>query len=162
MKLRKALDKAKKIREGSSQPETQEKQRFEEEIPTDDWRQPVYSQSTQIELSTEAVIENRCVCMEPDSPEIDCYKVLRTRIQQMTQAKGWNTVMITSPRSGNGKTLTAINLALTEAAFFVDQQNFPILDHEHQGRPLPWLPGFPVDISQRHLQPFGPVRHAPP
>lgn len=140
MKLRKALDKAKKNREGSSQPEMPEKERFQEEIPTDDWRQPVYSQSTQIELSTEAVIENRCVCMEPDSPEIDCYKVLRTKIQQMTQEKGWNTVMITSPRSGDGKTLTAINLALTFSKTF--NQTILLVDCDLRKQDVHKLLGF--------------------
>jgi hypothetical protein len=28
---------------------------------------------------------------------------LRTQIQQLTQQKGWNTVMITSPQPGEGK-----------------------------------------------------------
>jgi non-specific protein-tyrosine kinase len=113
MKLRKALEKAKKNREGASPPDIQEEVIVKEEMPTDEWRPPVYSQSAQIELNTETVLDNRCVCVEPDAPELDCYKVLRTKIQQMTQQKGWNTVMITSPRSGVGKTLTAINLALT-------------------------------------------------
>ncbi len=140
MKLRKALDKARKNREGSSQTEMPEKERFKEEIPTDDWRQPVYSQSTQIELSTEAVIENRCVCMEPDSPEIDCYKVLRTKIQQMTQEKGWNTVMITSPRSGDGKTLTAINLALTFSKTF--NQTILLVDCDLRKQDVHKLLGF--------------------
>lgn len=140
MKLRKALDKARKNREGSSQTEMPEKERFQEEIPTDDWRQPVYSQSTQIELSTEAVIENRCVCMEPDSPEIDCYKVLRTKIQQMTQEKGWNTVMITSPRSGDGKTLTAINLALTFSKTF--NQTILLVDCDLRKQDVHKLLGF--------------------
>ncbi|MBE9544760.1 MAG: polysaccharide biosynthesis tyrosine autokinase [Proteobacteria bacterium] len=140
MKLRKALDKARKNREGSSQTEMPEKERFKEEIPTDDWRQPVYSQSTQIELSTEAVIENRCVCIEPDSPEIDCYKVLRTKIQQMTQEKGWNTVMITSPRSGDGKTLTAINLALTFSKTF--NQTILLVDCDLRKQDVHKLLGF--------------------
>jgi non-specific protein-tyrosine kinase len=113
MKLRKALEKAKKNREGASPPDIQEEVIVKEEMPTDEWRPPVYSQSAQIELNIETVLDNRCVCVEPDAPELDCYKVLRTKIQQMTQQKGWNTVMITSPRSGVGKTLTAINLALT-------------------------------------------------
>jgi protein-tyrosine kinase len=43
------------------------------------------------------------------------YKVLRTQIQQRTKEQGWNTVMITSAMPGEGKTHTAINLALTFA-----------------------------------------------
>ena len=49
---------------------------------------------------------------------LDFYKVLRTRILQQTKPKGWNTLMVTSTRPGEGKTLTAINLALTIAKAF--------------------------------------------
>jgi len=143
MKLRKALDKAKKTREGSSPPEMPEQEKVVDEIPTDDWRPPVYSQSTQIALNTEAVLDNRCVCVEPDSAEIDCYKVLRTKIQQMTQDKGWNTVMITSPRSGEGKTLTAINLALTFSKTF--NQTVLLVDCDLRKQDVHKILGFQSD-----------------
>jgi len=113
MKLRKALDKAKLAREGLVQTRLVEKQKIKEEIKTEEWRPPVYSESSHIELNTETILNNRCVCIEPTSPEIDCYKVLRTKIQLLTRKKGWNTVMITSPQPAEGKTLTAVNLALT-------------------------------------------------
>jgi non-specific protein-tyrosine kinase len=113
MKLRKALDKAKLAREGLVQTSLVEKQQTREKIPPEEWRPPVYSESSHIELNTETILNNRCVCIEPTSPEIDCYKVLRTKIQLLTRQKGWNTVMITSPQPAEGKTLTAINLALT-------------------------------------------------
>ena len=113
MKLRKALDKAKLAREGLVQPGLVEKQNIKEIKKTEEWRPPVYSESTQIELNTETILNNRCICIEPNSPEIDCYKVLRTKIQLLTRQKGWNTVMITSPQPAEGKTLTSVNLALT-------------------------------------------------
>jgi protein-tyrosine kinase len=116
MKLRKALEKAKQARgEGTAAAElvAEFTMGSEKDIPEGDWQPPVYTDSTRIELDSQAVIKNRCVCIEADAPQLDCYKVLRTKIQQLTQSKGWNTVMITSPRAGEGKTLTAINLALT-------------------------------------------------
>jgi non-specific protein-tyrosine kinase len=113
MKLRKALDKAKLAREGLVQTSLVEKRNIKEKKPPEEWRSPVYSESTHIELNTETILDNRCVCIEPNSPEIDCYKVLRTKIQLLTKQKGWNTVMITSPQPAEGKTLTSINLALT-------------------------------------------------
>jgi non-specific protein-tyrosine kinase len=118
MKLRKALDKAKKIREGAHQSEFPEKIKAGEELPANDWRPPVYFDSTSVELNKKIVLENRCICIEPESAEIDCYKVLRTKIHQMTRQNGWNTVMITSPRPGEGKTLTSVNLALTFSRVF--------------------------------------------
>ena len=113
MKLRKALDKAKLAREGIVQPGLVEKEKIKELRKTEEWSPPVYSESTRIELNTEALLNNRCICIEPNSPEIDCYKVLRTKIQLLTRQKGWNTVMITSPQPAEGKTLTSVNLALT-------------------------------------------------
>ena len=113
MKLRKALDKAKLAREGLVQTSLVDKQKIKEIKPPEEWRPPVYSESTHVELNTETILNNRCVCIEPNSPEIDCYKVLRTKIQLLTRQKGWNTVMITSPQPSEGKTLTSVNLALT-------------------------------------------------
>jgi len=85
----------------------------EEKKSGNGWQPPVYSQSMHVELNTKVLLENRCICIEPESLEIDCYKVLMTKLQHLTQHRGWNTVMITSTLPGEGKTLTAINLALT-------------------------------------------------
>jgi protein-tyrosine kinase len=119
MKLRKALEKAKQTRQEVSGIPAAE---TPPELPKDEgkksdkgWKSPVYSQSRHIELNTQALLDNKCICIDPNAIEIDCYKVLRTKIQQLTQNKGWNTVMITSALPGEGKTLTAINLALTFA-----------------------------------------------
>jgi protein-tyrosine kinase len=82
------------------------------------WKPPVYNKSRYHQLDRETAIENRCVCLFPDSEEIEFYKILRTQIQQRTKAKGWNTVMVTSTQPGEGKTLTTINLAITMAKEF--------------------------------------------
>ncbi|MEJ5359059.1 MAG: polysaccharide biosynthesis tyrosine autokinase [Desulfobacterales bacterium] len=55
------------------------------------------------------------VCVDPSAAELEAYKVLRTRIQMAIGDKPWNTLLITSANPGEGKTLTAINLALTFA-----------------------------------------------
>ena len=41
--------------------------------------------------------------------------MLRTRVLQEMKANNWTTIAVTSPTSGSGKTLTAINLAITLA-----------------------------------------------
>lgn len=82
------------------------------------WLSPVYSDSRSIGLSLNMAIENRCVALDPTSPEIDHYKVLRTQVLQRTKPQGWNTVMVTSARPGEGKTITAINLAVVFAKEF--------------------------------------------
>ena len=84
--------------------------------PDREWRPPVYGRFLQqgrpVRSSSS---QNRCVCIAPDADELESYKVLRTRIQQAMKPKGWNTILVTSPNPGDGKTLTAINLALTFA-----------------------------------------------
>ena len=113
MKLRKALEKAKAERGGESVPRIKVTRSAAKRLPNNDWKPPVYSDSLSRELDTKKVLNNRCVCIAPDAPQLDSYKVLRTKIHQITQEKGWNSVMITSPYAGEGKTLTSINLALT-------------------------------------------------
>jgi non-specific protein-tyrosine kinase len=82
------------------------------------WISPNYTRSRQVTLDEELVVENRCVALRSKLPEVDYYRVLRTQILQLTQKSGGNTIMITSPASGEGKTLTAVNLALTFARDF--------------------------------------------
>jgi len=156
MKLRKALDKAKIARAGLVQNGLVEKQKIKELTKPEGWQPPVYSESTQVELNTKTILNNRCICIEPNSPEIDCYKVLRTKIQLLTRQKGWNTVMITSPQPAEGKTLTSVNLALTfskvynQTVLLVDcdlrhqnvhkilgfQSNSGLMDYFSKDRPL--------------------------
>ena len=76
---------------------------------------PVYGISRSCEPDPAALEENRCVCFTEDAPELDCYKMLRAQIMRYTKVKGWNTLMITSALPGEGKTVTAINLAMTFA-----------------------------------------------
>jgi protein-tyrosine kinase len=82
------------------------------------WVCPSYDASRTLRLDSHVVAENRCIAMLPGSPDLEAYKVLRTKIMKLTQEKGWNTIMITSALPGEGKTLTAINLSLTFAREF--------------------------------------------
>ncbi len=82
------------------------------------WVSPEYAISRAVTLDREKMAANRCVAIDPESLEVECYRVLRTRILHRTKRKGGNTVMITSALPGEGKTLTSINLALTFAKAF--------------------------------------------
>lgn len=55
--------------------------------------------------------KNRIISNEQD-PVLASYRILRTRILQKMEAKGWRTLAVVSPNSGAGKTVTAINLAI--------------------------------------------------
>lgn len=126
MKLRQALEKAKKLREEAAPPSSSAvvspppppAPPPAAARPASDWRPPVYAESNRVTLDARALVRNHCVCIEPDAKELEFYKVLRTKIQFLTRHKGLNTVMVTSAREAEGKTLTCINLAMTFAKAF--------------------------------------------
>jgi non-specific protein-tyrosine kinase len=115
VKLKKALEKAKALRdEGPERPQVFNL-RAPKKLEGADWKPPVYAKSNRAELDPATLIDHHCIGISPDAPELEYYKVLRTKIQHLTRTRGWRTVMITSPREAEGKTLTAVNLALTFA-----------------------------------------------
>jgi len=71
-----------------------------------------------IELDFNKLARNRCISVFPDSPETEYYRVLWANIKQNSIKHNWNTIMITSAYTREGKTLTAINLAITVAKEF--------------------------------------------
>ncbi len=82
------------------------------------WISPNYNRSRNVTIDESRAVENRCVALRSELPEVEHYRILRTQILQRTRQGKGNTIMITSPRSGEGKTLTAINLALSFAREF--------------------------------------------
>jgi non-specific protein-tyrosine kinase len=79
------------------------------------WVSPAYTVSREVGLDPAVLEENRCVAYNTESPQVEAYRVLRTRIMHRTRENGGITVMVTSALAGEGKTVTAINLALTFA-----------------------------------------------
>lgn len=84
-------------------------------LPENESTPPAYDQAIKVTLNPDTLTKNRCLCYFPGNDFTEHYKVLRTQIQQLAQAKDWRTIMVTSAMPGEGKTLTAINLALTFA-----------------------------------------------
>ena len=117
-KLRTALEIAKRSRRQQFSVADIEVARSPAEPDCAAWVSPNYCECDCLELEPEKAGDNRCVGLFPDSLEMEAYRVLRTQILQRTRHKGWKTLMITSPRQGEGKTITAINLALTFAREF--------------------------------------------
>ncbi len=56
--------------------------------------------------------DHRIISNEQD-PVLNAYRVLRTRVLQKMDAAGWKTLAVVSPGAGAGKTVTAINLAIS-------------------------------------------------
>jgi capsular exopolysaccharide synthesis family protein len=77
---------------------------------------PVVYDTTRREQVTEATLRrNRVVAALKDDWQADAFRVLRARVLKMMGAEGLTTLGITSPASGEGKTLTAVNLAVSIA-----------------------------------------------
>jgi protein-tyrosine kinase len=76
-----------------------------------------YTMTRTVAVDPEVMRRNRLMTggggVEPAVAE--GYKLLRTHILQRTKAEGRNTLIITGPQQGEGKTLTAINLAISIA-----------------------------------------------
>ena len=62
------------------------------------------------------VMERNCVLMGiSDHSALRAYKIMRTRVLQRLASKQWHSIAITGTDAGQGKTLTAINLAIALA-----------------------------------------------
>lgn len=75
-----------------------------------------YSQTRIVELNDELLNRNKVIGAEShDAGVSNAYKLLRTQILHRMRENGWNSLAVTSPREGEGRTLTAINLAISLA-----------------------------------------------
>lgn len=83
------------------------------------WLSPVYSVSRPVRLDMQAVLNNRCIAIDNRIPEVETYRILRAQIMSRFEEMGCGkTLMVTSAVAGEGKTTTAINLAITLAKEF--------------------------------------------
>ncbi len=72
-------------------------------------------QDGDVELDPAALEARRIVAHDVSDPRSKAFDMLRTQVLQSMDAKEWQILAITSPTPGCGKTLTAINLALSIA-----------------------------------------------
>lgn len=83
------------------------------------WLSPEYKSSRSIELNMPAVLNKRCIAIDNDISELETYRILRSQILRRTEDGDCGTaLMVTSAVPREGKTLTAINLAMTLAKEF--------------------------------------------
>ncbi|PVV24187.1 MAG: exopolysaccharide biosynthesis protein [gamma proteobacterium symbiont of Ctena orbiculata] len=80
-----------------------------------DLTQIAYTTTKTIEVTKESLRKNRVFSGNENDNISSQYKVLRTHVLQCLKSNRWNSLAITSPNEGCGKTLTAINLAISMA-----------------------------------------------
>lgn len=73
-----------------------------------------YTETRSASLSVKELREKKIIIGQDNSVS-DAYRLLRTQILQRLNDKNWNTLGVTSPGLNSGKTLTAINLAISLA-----------------------------------------------
>jgi capsular exopolysaccharide synthesis family protein len=117
-KIQKALEKARQQRAKSTQLEAFGQQAEERSAPTrrTDVDAITYSQTRVIAASSKTLQDRRAVAGSVSHDGLaDTFRILRTRVLHRLDAKGHRSLAITSPNRGDGKTLTAVNLALSLA-----------------------------------------------
>lgn len=74
-----------------------------------------YEQTAVVSLEPEHLDRHRIVAHQKAHPSSWSFDVLRTQVLQKMDENGWRTLAITSPSVESGKTLVAINLAMSIA-----------------------------------------------
>lgn len=74
-----------------------------------------YSQTRRVEVSTKLLESNRVIAGIKDHPQSDLFRVLRTKILHRMRVDKINSLAITSPTKGAGKSLVSANLAVSLA-----------------------------------------------
>lgn len=110
-RIQKALDKAREQNAGGSVAYMNQHRRLRKRDHLPEHIQ--YSETRQIELNTETLRKNRIIAGMKYDANADAYKILRTRVLHNMKVNGWNSLAITSPLDGAGKSLTALNLAIS-------------------------------------------------
>ena len=75
----------------------------------------VYSRTRTVECEEEVLRRNRVLAAFERGSFVDSYQLLRTQVLHRLRENNWSVLGVTSPRTHEGKTLTAVNLAITLA-----------------------------------------------
>lgn len=99
-------------------------------LPKDEPKNPeasgVYRILAPTRVKPDTMERNKIMPSIEDKSAIAAYKVLRTRVLQRLRSNGWNNFIVTAADAGEGKTLTASNLAMSisrdvnQSVFLVD------------------------------------------
>ena len=72
-----------------------------------------YTHTRTVDVSNEFLDDKRVIAGMDADVYTNAYKILRTQILKRLRDNSWNSLAVTSPRNDEGKTLTAINLAIS-------------------------------------------------
>ncbi len=72
-----------------------------------------YTATQKVELSDVVLRDNRIIAGFEQDRRVEAYRQLRSQVLRKMGSENWHTLAITSPGENAGKTLTAINLAIS-------------------------------------------------
>ena len=75
----------------------------------------VYTSTRSLNIPPAVLRQRRVMAAHDRGPFVDAFKILRTQVLQRLREHDWNVLGVTSPGHGEGKTLTAVNLAVSLA-----------------------------------------------
>ena len=74
-----------------------------------------YTRTRVVEVPAKHLLQQRIVSVDEGNPLADQFKRLRTRVLKQTRPHRWNTIQVTGFGPDDGKTLVAVNLAVSIA-----------------------------------------------
>ena len=75
----------------------------------------VYTRTRSLDIPLSVLRQRRVMAAYDKGPFVDAFKILRTQVMHRLRENNWNVLGVTSPGHGEGKTLTAVNLAVSLA-----------------------------------------------
>lgn len=75
----------------------------------------VYTRTRSLDIPLSVLRQRRVMAAYDKGPFVDAFKILRTQVLHRLRENNWNVLGVTSPGHGEGKTLTAVNLAVSLA-----------------------------------------------
>jgi capsular exopolysaccharide synthesis family protein len=84
-----------------------------DQVEQEDYSSIEYSNTRTVSISPKEMLDNRLVAGVKGHPQSDIFRVLRTKILHKIRKDGINTVAVTSPSKGCGKSMVASNLAIS-------------------------------------------------
>ena len=75
----------------------------------------LYTRTRSLDIPLSVLRQKRVMAAYDKGPFVDAFKILRTQVMHRLRENDWNVLGVTSPGHGEGKTLTAVNLAASLA-----------------------------------------------
>lgn len=108
-----------------------------------------YKRTRIVKLRAENLEKNRIVALNKNDPKSMIFDLLRTNVLQKMEENGWRTLAITSPTPGSGKTVVAINLAMSIAQ--LTNRSAMLVDFDLRRPKVGAYLGIPMEKSLNNL-----------